>query len=69
MSLSWPHQLALKTYSTTKMFPREETFSLGPRHSEKIDCCTVPDAKRTAVVTPQRKVMTLQRQEKDCSKI
>ena len=35
MSLSWPHQLALKTYSTTKMFPREETFSLGPRHSEK----------------------------------
>ena len=22
------HQLALKTYSTTKMFPREETFSL-----------------------------------------
>jgi len=22
------HQLALKTYSTTKVFPREETFSL-----------------------------------------
>ena len=25
------HQLALKTYSATKTFPKEETYSLGDR--------------------------------------
>lgn len=44
------HQLALKTYSVTKTFPKEETFSLGDQTRLAAVHCHLFDVSRILAI-------------------